>query len=69
MLGLQGKKGCLDEGADADLVILSEVVVSGGEGEEAASRATTRPPSQQVVVDEVWKFGAKVFSRTGGQVA
>jgi N-acetylglucosamine-6-phosphate deacetylase len=44
MLGLQGVKGCLEDGADADLVVLSED--DGG-----------------VLVDEVWKFGTKVFSR------
>jgi len=65
MLGLQGKKGCLDEGADADLVILSEV---SGEAASSENSGRTARPSQQVVVDEVWKFGAKVFSRTSGQV-
>lgn len=45
MLGLQGVKGSLEAGADADLVILSD------EGEEGSSR---------LVVDEVWKFGQRV---------
>lgn len=48
MLGLQGIKGCLDDGADADMVVLSE-----------------RPKPEggiDLVVDEVWKFGTKVFA-------
>jgi N-acetylglucosamine-6-phosphate deacetylase len=47
MLGLKGIKGSLDAGADADLVILSEE-----EDEEGATR---------LAVDEVWKFGRRVF--------
>ncbi|KAI1472247.1 carbohydrate esterase family 9 protein [Daldinia caldariorum] len=49
MLGLQGIKGCLDDGADADLVVLSE------------KRSENRT---DLIVDEVWKFGTKVFSRS-----
>ncbi|GAW13889.1 hypothetical protein ANO14919_032800 [Xylariales sp. No.14919] len=49
MLGLQGTKGCLTEGADADLVVFSENVNSQGRSE--------------LVIDEVWKFGSQVFSR------
>ncbi|KAI1476222.1 carbohydrate esterase family 9 protein [Daldinia eschscholtzii] len=49
MLGLQGVKGCLDDGADADLVVLSE------------KRSEHRT---DLIVDEVWKFGTKVFSRS-----
>ncbi|KAH8165824.1 hypothetical protein CIB48_g2389 [Xylaria polymorpha] len=49
MLGLQGVKGCLREGADADLVVLSENVDSHGRSE--------------LVIDEVWKFGTKIFTR------
>ncbi|KAI1846067.1 hypothetical protein JX266_007876 [Neoarthrinium moseri] len=49
MLGLQGQKGCLEDGADADLIVFSESQ-SGGHVE--------------LVVDEVWKFGSKVFDRT-----
>jgi len=48
MLGLQGVKGSLDAGADADLVILSE---------EVEGTVT------KLVVDEVWKFGTLVSSR------
>ena len=44
MLGVQGVKGSLDAGADADLVIFSE-------------------DNKGLVVDEVWKFGAKIFER------
>ncbi|KAL1800873.1 hypothetical protein ACET3X_001215 [Alternaria dauci] len=50
MLGLQGVKGTLDEGADADLVVLD---LQGDEGGE-----------KKFVVDEVWKFGVRVFDRT-----
>ncbi|KAJ2894762.1 putative n-acetylglucosamine-6-phosphate deacetylase protein [Zalerion maritima] len=46
MLGLQGVKGTLDGDADADLVVLS------AEKDGAAVK---------LVVDEVWKFGARVF--------
>ncbi|KAI0888471.1 carbohydrate esterase family 9 protein [Annulohypoxylon maeteangense] len=49
MLGLQGIKGCLDDGADADMVVLSESPKTGG--------------GIDLVVDEVWKFGTKVFTR------
>lgn len=48
MLGLEGTKGTLEAGADADLVILSE----------EAGNCTTK-----LVVDEVWKFGSMVSSR------
>lgn len=51
MLGLQGVKGTLDSGADADLVILSENAVSQGEVGGAYHR---------LVLDEVWKFGERV---------
>lgn len=46
MLGLEGTKGTLSAGADADLVVLTE-------GETRQGKATLR-------VDEVWKFGVKV---------
>ncbi|KAI9151736.1 N-acetylglucosamine-6-phosphate deacetylase [Paramyrothecium foliicola] len=49
MLGLQGVKGTLDAGADADLVILTD---------------ETRGGVTQLVLDEVWKFGTRV-SRSG----
>ncbi|KAK6064146.1 N-acetylglucosamine-6-phosphate deacetylase [Seiridium cupressi] len=48
MLGLQGHKGGLEDGADADLVVLSEQEIDG---------------RVELVVDEVWKFGTKVFSQ------
>ena len=48
MLGLQHVKGTLNEGADADLVVLE--LQDGVEGE------------RKLVVDEVWKFGVKVFA-------
>jgi len=47
LLGLEGVKGDLRIGADADLVILSEM----GEGD-----------LWRLNVDEVWKFGVNVFS-------
>lgn len=49
MLGLKGIKGSLDAGADADLVILSE-----GKDEDGASR---------LAIDEVWKFGRRVYQK------
>ncbi|KAL2150865.1 hypothetical protein VTH82DRAFT_7428 [Thermothelomyces myriococcoides] len=49
MLGLDGVKGCLEAGADADLVVLSE------NNDEEGRR--------ELVVDEVWKFGVRIFER------
>lgn len=49
MIGLQGVKGSLAESADADLVIFSEVKSDRG---------------VELVVDQVWKFGAKVFDKS-----
>lgn len=46
LLGLEGVKGCLDSGADADLVVLGE---------------TDDPYSGKILtVDQVWKFGVKI---------
>lgn len=53
MLGLQGIKGCLEEGADADLVVLD--LQDGVVGE-----------NKKLVVEQVWKFGEKVFEREVG---
>lgn len=53
MLGVQEAKGSLEAGADADLVVLSEKVDVVGEGGSAA----------ELVVDEVWKFGVRIFER------
>lgn len=50
MLGLGGVKGSLQEGADADLVVLD--VWEGAVGED-----------KRVIVDQVWKFGVKVHDR------
>ncbi|OBT64278.1 hypothetical protein VE03_06822 [Pseudogymnoascus sp. 23342-1-I1] len=47
VLGMEGVKGSLVVGADADLVVFSEV---GGEG------------GVQLVVDEVWKFGERAWT-------
>lgn len=47
MLGLEGVKGSLEPGADADLVIFSEETVDG---------------SSQLAVDEVWKFGTRIVT-------
>ncbi|CAI7651140.1 unnamed protein product [Penicillium pancosmium] len=57
LLGMQGVKGSLDAGADADLVVL-------GESDDAYSGPT-------LTVDQVWKFGAKIFDSDvkGGGVA
>ncbi len=49
MLGLQGVKGSLEEDADADLVVLEEEVDEKG--------------WKTLRVDQVWKFGSKVFDR------
>lgn len=67
MMGLQGVKGTLASGADADLVILSveddddESSASGS----ASSNASSTGGSIRLTVDEVWKFGTRVFSREG----
>ena len=50
MLGLEGVKGSLKEGADADLVVLD--VLERAVGDE-----------KKIVVDQVWKFGVKVHDR------
>lgn len=50
MLGVEDVKGTLKKGADADLVVLDlQEGMVGGE--------------RKLVVDEVWKFGVKVFDR------
>jgi len=49
MLGLSGVKGCLESDADADLCIISEETALDGQ--------------KKLVVDQVWKFGSKVFDR------
>jgi N-acetylglucosamine-6-phosphate deacetylase len=49
MLGLAGVKGSLENDADADLCVFSEEEGENGE--------------RKLVVDQVWKFGAKVFDR------
>jgi N-acetylglucosamine-6-phosphate deacetylase len=49
MLDLNGVKGCLDSDADADLTILSEEVDLNG--------------FKSLIVDQVWKFGSKVFDK------
>ncbi|KAF2761395.1 N-acetylglucosamine-6-phosphate deacetylase [Pseudovirgaria hyperparasitica] len=46
MLGLEGKKGSLEPGADADLVVLTEDVSAEG--------------LRDLRVEQVWKFGNKV---------
>jgi N-acetylglucosamine-6-phosphate deacetylase len=48
MLGMEGVKGSLDEDADADLVVFGEREGEGG---------------MELVVDQVWKFGSKVYDR------
>jgi N-acetylglucosamine-6-phosphate deacetylase len=50
MLGLEGVKGSLKEGADADLVVLD--VLERAVGDE-----------KKIAVDQVWKFGVKVHDR------
>lgn len=53
MLGLQGVKGTLDAGADADVVVFSE---------EAAGSGGSR-----LVLDEVWKFGTWLYRSGRGR--
>ncbi|KAB2577037.1 N-acetylglucosamine-6-phosphate deacetylase [Lasiodiplodia theobromae] len=48
MLGLQGVKGSLQPGADADLVVLDEEFDENG--------------TRRLRVDQVWKFGEPVFN-------
>lgn len=48
MLGCSEQKGCLQPGADADLVVFSWDLVDG---------------QKELRVDQVWKFGIKVFER------
>lgn len=55
MLGLTGVKGSLEAGADADLVIFSEEEVAAADGGGG---------SVQLVADEVWKFGSRVFHKS-----
>lgn len=50
MLGLSGVKGSLDSDADADLVIISEEIGQDGK--------------KTLLIDQVWKFGTKVFDRS-----
>lgn len=49
MLGLEGRKGSLEPGSDADLVILDIRESEGGR--------------QDFIVDQVWKFGEQVYVR------
>lgn len=46
MMGLEGVKGTLEAGADADLLILSEETTSNGHS--------------KLLLDEVWKYGARI---------
>lgn len=54
LLGLEGVKGTLESGADADLIIL-------GESEDAFTGPT-------LTVDQVWKLGAKIHDTDKGAV-
>ena len=49
MLGMSDVKGTLKSDADADLVVISEEV--GPDGDKI------------LTIDQVWKFGSKVFDR------
>ncbi|KAH8732294.1 n-acetylglucosamine-6-phosphate deacetylase-like protein [Phaeosphaeriaceae sp. PMI808] len=49
MLGIENTKGTLKQGADADLVVLDLQETMDGE--------------KKLIVDQVWKFGTKVFER------
>jgi len=79
MLGLQGTKGTLDPGADADLVILSERdFTSTGTGTSGFEDDGTvqdgngggsglMKGGREVVVEEVWKFGVRIYKREAGK--
>lgn len=54
MMGLQGIKGSLDAGADADLVIFSE------------ETPHTPGSAGKLVLDEVWKFGSRLHTSNTG---
>jgi N-acetylglucosamine-6-phosphate deacetylase len=49
MLGLSGVKGSLESDADADLVVIDEETDENG--------------MKNLKIDQVWKFGTKVFDR------
>ena len=64
MLGVLGVKGTLEAGADADLVVLSEVKEEAeAQGEGCEGQEQQRQGRTKLVVDEVWKFGTKIFER------
>ncbi|CAI6094206.1 unnamed protein product [Clonostachys chloroleuca] len=54
MLGVEATKGSLASGADADLAIFSEIKTDNG--------------TSQLVIDEVWKYGKRVFRREGVEI-
>lgn len=49
MLGILDRKGTLEPGSDADLVVLGEEMSEAG--------------VEKLTIDQVWKFGVKVFDR------
>lgn len=59
MLGLKGVKGSLKPGADADLVVFEEVEVEVEDLLDGSGKISRK----QLVVEEVWKFGERVFVR------
>ncbi|CAK7564602.1 MAG: N-acetyl-glucosamine-6-phosphate deacetylase [Sporothrix epigloea] len=65
MLGLQGVKGSLDAGADADLLVLSieEVLEVPTSPTTAAVTDGASVVNTRLHVDEVWKFGQRVYQR------
>ncbi|CAK7214951.1 N-acetyl-glucosamine-6-phosphate deacetylase [Sporothrix bragantina] len=65
MLGLQGVKGSLDAGADADLLVLSpeEVLETPTSPTTAAVTGGASVVNTRLHVDEVWKFGQRVHQR------
>ncbi len=63
MLGLQGVKGSLDAGADADLIVLSAEDVfeaPTSPSTAAAAGVDARILAKRLHIDEVWKFGKRV---------
>jgi len=63
LVGLDKVKGSLDEGSDADLVVLDHVPVD----EEEVGVGMVGARKKKLVVEQVWKFGRRVFVRDGSK--
>jgi N-acetylglucosamine-6-phosphate deacetylase len=60
VVGLEGTKGGLAEGMDADLVVLGERVRRGGATSGDGDGEGNGEEWRELVVEEVWKFGERV---------